>query len=168
MIETWCGIEGFPSYAVSNYGMVKNVVTDKILSQETHDQGYRTVRLYKEGKVNKKYVHRLVAQAFLSNPNNRSEVNHIDNNRTNNHYTNLEWTTRKENVQHAIDNGSKQGLRSDDVVKIYIDIHYNDLSISEVADKYKVSKKIISSIKNKRSYKDILDKISIEKKIIFN
>ena len=62
----------------------------------------------KNGKSETKQVHRLVAQAFIPNPFNKPEVNHIDNDGTNNNYTNLEWVTKKENVAHQI----KQGRHS--------------------------------------------------------
>lgn len=166
MGTVWIGIQGFPNYMVSDDGRVSNANTDNVLSEEVHDGGYKTVRLYKDGKVNKKYVHRLVAQAFLPNFTNKPIVNHKDSNKQNNHYTNLEWCSHQGNVRHAIDKGNKEGLRSDDVVKVYIDLHYNDMTVKDVATKYNTSVKVVSSIKNKRSYKDILNKIKVVKKII--
>lgn len=64
---------------------------------------YGFVNLCKNGKIKPFYVHRLVAGAFVHNPNpeSKTQVNHIDGDTFNNHYTNLEWTTPKENTQHA-------------------------------------------------------------------
>ncbi len=68
---------------------------------------YFTVSLWKNNKGKTHYVHRLIAQTFLPNPQNKTEVNHIDGNRQNNDIKNLEWCTRKENIRHAIDTGLK-------------------------------------------------------------
>ena len=58
-------------------------------------------------------IHRLVGEAFVSNENNKPEINHIDGNKTNNHYTNLEWCTRSENCQHSFDIGLQQPKRGE-------------------------------------------------------
>lgn len=68
-----------------------------------HTKGYHLVVLYREGVVNTYRVHRLVALAFISNPENKSDVNHIDGVKSNNSVSNLEWNTREENVRHSID-----------------------------------------------------------------
>lgn len=69
--------------------------------------GYRKVNLYdKRGKCSKKYVHRLVAEAFIPNPENKPNVNHIDCNRQNNKASNLEWCTQSENIKHAVKCGT--------------------------------------------------------------
>lgn len=64
---------------------------------------YVYVKLSRDGKVNKHYVHRLVAEAFISNPDKKPTVNHKDGNSENNHYKNLEWSTMQEQVDHAWD-----------------------------------------------------------------
>mgnify|MGYP000227006875 FL=1 len=63
--------------------------------------GYKQVTLTSGGKATNHAVHRLVAQAFVPNPHSKPYVNHIDGNKLNNHYTNLEWCTAQENVEHA-------------------------------------------------------------------
>jgi hypothetical protein len=71
-----------------------------------HSGGYHQVQLkFKDGKLQKCYLHRVVAYHFLDNPDNLPEVNHIDGDKTNNHVSNLEWCTRKGNAQHALKNG---------------------------------------------------------------
>lgn len=67
--------------------------------------GYARVRLIVGGKRINFYIHRLVAEAFIDNPERKKEVNHIDGKKNNNHFSNLEWTTRKENMSHAIKSG---------------------------------------------------------------
>src|SRR5688500_7318324 len=104
--ERWKQVEGFESYAVSDHGRVKRLAyvdwrgtskSDRIL-RFGGDQ-YRLVILYKEKIPHMKKVHRLVAAAFLPPPlHSGLQINHIDSNHYNNHYTNLEWCTGLENI----------------------------------------------------------------------
>ena len=104
-METWKEIEGFNGrYEVSNLGNVRNKQTGNILNGRYSKSGYQFVGLSKVPKreAYKNYaVHRLVANAFISNPENKPEVNHIDNNPSNNKVENLEWVTHKENMKWA-------------------------------------------------------------------
>lgn len=106
-MEEWKNIEGYDGlYKVSNLGRVKSLGNEKtrkekILKTGKTKDGYLQVGLHKEGKRKKCYVHRLVAQAFIENPNNFNEVNHIDENKENNISTNLEWCTGKSNCNHG-------------------------------------------------------------------
>ncbi len=77
------------------------------LKPRIQKNGYVFVILSKNGKHFKKIIHRLVSLAFLPNPENKPQVNHIDGNKLNNHYTNLEWITASENILHAWNNGLK-------------------------------------------------------------
>jgi hypothetical protein len=99
MDEQWLPNKDFPNYNVSNFGNIKNVVTNKILKLSVKG-GYYHVGLV-SNKIKKTYkVHRLIALAFIENPENKSDVNHKDKNKLNNHIDNLEWMTRKENNIH--------------------------------------------------------------------
>lgn len=102
--EIWAVAYGTSGrYEVSTFGRVRNAKTQKILStQDKH--GYRKLNLHIDGKLIHKYVHRLVAETFIANPDNKPQVNHIDGIHDNNHIENLEWVTADENNQHAIDN----------------------------------------------------------------
>lgn len=73
------------------------------------EKSYLRVQLSKHGKPKKYSIHRLVADAFVENSHNKDTVNHIDGNKFNNHYTNLEWVTQRENNVHAYANGLKSG-----------------------------------------------------------
>lgn len=89
-------------YEVSNFGRVISLRTNKILQQKNTTWGYRSVNLYDcNRKLNTKYVHRLVAVAFVPNPYNHTEVNHKDECKTNNLFSNLEWCDRKYNLNYG-------------------------------------------------------------------
>ena len=98
-IEIWKPVPDFPNYHVSDHGTVMNVQTNKLL-RLTDKCGY--LRIGFKNKMMKKswYIHRLVASVFIENPENKSDVNHKDKNKQNNHVSNLEWNTRKENNIH--------------------------------------------------------------------
>lgn len=113
-------IKGFEElYEVDNDGTVysfggivtimpnggRRISKPKTLKPHFKLDGYCRVILYKDGKPNGKLVHRLVADAFVLNPENKQEVNHIDGNKQNNAASNLEWCTRKENNNHSVSIG---------------------------------------------------------------
>lgn len=105
MEEKWKIVEGFSKYLVSNKGRVKNVIRLKDLKFYDKD-GYKKIGLINDDNVKKKvFVHRLVAQAFIPNPNGKPQVNHRDGNKANNKFNNLEWCTAKENTAHSIKTG---------------------------------------------------------------
>ena len=105
MEEIWKDIKGFEGiYQVSNLGRVKRVKTGRILKSDMNSKGYLRVGLCKNSIKSNKRVHRLVAETFIPNPDNKSEVNHIDENKTNNSLDNLEWMTTKENINHGTRN----------------------------------------------------------------
>jgi len=99
----WKNIDGYDgTYQVSDDGQVRNVKTGLTLKQQKTKFGYLAVKLFSHNKGKEYKVHRLVATAFIENPHNKPQVNHIDCDRTNNDVTNLEWVTNKENSQWSI------------------------------------------------------------------
>lgn len=104
MLEIWKNIEGYNGkYQVSSWGKIRNAETGTILKPYRNSKGYLKVGLHVKGKriPVKHRVNRLVAQAFIPNPNNLPQVNHKDGNKENNSFTNLEWVTNEENYIHA-------------------------------------------------------------------
>jgi hypothetical protein len=110
-MEIWKNIKGYENkYQISNFGNVKSLdyinnlgklKKGKKLKYRITEKGYNSAMLYNNG-VQKCYrVHRLVAEAFIDNKNNKPFINHKDGNKLNNNIYNLEWCTHKENVQHA-------------------------------------------------------------------
>ena len=109
--EIWKDIPGYEGlYQVSNYGRVKSlsrkridreqILGEKIISQRKKKNGYLITTLFKNYKEKKCYVHRLVAQVFIPNPNNLPQVNHKDENKENNNVSNLEWCSQKYNSNY--------------------------------------------------------------------
>jgi hypothetical protein len=117
MEEIWKDIDGYEGfYQVSNYGRVRSLdrfvkrlgfpfkVSGKVMRQ-TKQNGYPHISLTKDGQLKRAKVHRLVALAFIPNPNQKPCINHIDSVRHHNYPSNLEWCTHSENTRHAINAG---------------------------------------------------------------
>ena len=174
MEEKWkdiIGYEGF--YQVSNLGNVKSLfriiqtgnnkrsVKEKILKSNINRYGYVMVTISKFGKLYTHSVHRLVALAFISNPLNKPQINHINGIKTDNYLDNLEWNTVSENNQHSFDNGLKiavkgtQHYNSRFDKKSIIDIRNSNLSENKLASIYCVNRATIGKIKRNERYKDI-------------
>lgn len=111
--EVWKTYPEFPFIEVSNFGRVrtkdryvrngknsKRLVKGRILKQQLNKKGYMYVHINVNGKIVNRYVHRMVAVCFLPNPNGLPEVNHKDNDRTNNAVSNLEWCTSQYNLDY--------------------------------------------------------------------
>ena len=108
-MEEWRNIEGYNDYQVSNYGRVESLERidclgrlkkGKVLKPYKNPNGYLRVLLYKNGRRQKCSVHRIVAQAFIVNPDNLPCINHRDECKTNNHVENLEWCDTKYNLNY--------------------------------------------------------------------
>ena len=114
-IELWKWIPGWEGlYMVSTHGRVKSLKHNKskILKPWIDKDGYKRVRLCKNGKCKTYGIHRLVAMAFIPNPHNYPIINHKDENKTNNQYTNLEWCTIQYNSNYGTINERRSGANN--------------------------------------------------------
>ena len=102
-------IENYPNYTISDRGEIVNTNTNKELKGYIRKDGYVIISLSKGGKKYKCYLHRLVAETFIPNPDNLPQVNHKDEDKTNNCVSNLEWITPKDNCNYGTRN-ERQGL----------------------------------------------------------
>jgi hypothetical protein len=125
--EEWKDIIDYTNYEVSNLGNIRNKKTGRIL-KKNNIGGYAFIGLSK-GKCKIFPIHRLVCHAFIPNPENKSQVNHIDKNGLNNIISNLEWTTHQENCIHR-SNGVIQTTNQ------YIPIYRVNKNTNEILEKY--------------------------------
>lgn len=100
-VETFVEIEGFENYEVSKPGKVRNIKSGRILKSSFNTHGYLVHFLYENNKRKCIPLHRIIATAFIDNPDEKPQVNHIDENKLNNDLRNLEWCTAKENSIHG-------------------------------------------------------------------
>ena len=153
----WKLIDGFGGvYSVSNYGDVKNNRTGKLMKPRKNEKGYLHIGLTKNGKQKSMRVNRLVAQAFIPNPENKSQVNHIDFNRENNCVSNLEWVTSKENTQYSVCNRKcpgQQKKRNNKTGERNI-THYNGYYVVRIYGKKYLSKSF-KNIEDAKKWRDI-------------
>ena len=166
--EKWKSIEGFPSYFISNQGNVRK--DDKILKPGINQNGYYRINLFRDGKCNTRLIHRLIAKAFIPNPNpdEFTQVNHINGIKTDNSISNLEWVSPKENVNHAFRTGLfKRKMLSDEEDKIIKDLYLKGVSSSELAERFKV-KKITIQKHIKGIWKERQDEIIKEINSLYN
>jgi hypothetical protein len=104
-MEKWKTILENNNYEISDNGNFRNK-KGKVLKLNINARGYLYCNISTKGIVTKVKIHILVAKCFVNNIQNKETVNHIDGNKLNNHYSNLEWLTRKENIQHYFKNRS--------------------------------------------------------------
>jgi hypothetical protein len=116
-------LEDFPDYKIYSNGNIFNKF-DHLMKFHLTNKGYYQVMIQNKGHIQQQFlVHRLIALAFIKNPNNYPEVNHLDGNYLNNDVNNLEWCNHQQNCQHTIDiglMGIKKKLTIDDVKQIKI------------------------------------------------
>lgn len=185
MEEIWKSLSGLvtngENYEVSTLGRIRSidritVGTDgrvaefkgKILStKKVKNNRYERVTLSSNGKTKVHYVHKLVGIAFIPNPLNKPQLNHIDGDTDNNKVSNLEWCTASENIQHAHDiglasspklKGSKHGAAKLTEEKVYEIKKLLQLGIhthQQIADMYDISKSTIGGISSNRKWRHV-------------
>lgn len=169
--EEWRAIPGYEGfYEASSLGRIRSLprfsTSGKVLAQREGTGSYLRVCLSKSNQRKTFVVHRLIAMAFLDNPKNKPEVNHIDGDRHNNAASNLEWVTRSENERHAYRTLGKNPNRpwdgkprkfarllSDEQIK---EIRSSRFGCKILSKKYGVSATTIKNIRNKKIYKEVM------------
>lgn len=161
-MEIWKPIPEFEQYYLcSNIGQIKNIRTNKLLSQ--YKNRYCNVTLSKDKVHIPMGVHRIVAMTFLENLNNKPYVNHKDGNRYNNNVSNLEWVTAKENSEHAISTGLHKikgvehplnKLSEENVLFIF----NSELICKKLAEMFNISPSTCASIKSGRLWNHLTKK----------
>lgn len=111
--ELWKPVSRNNNYEISTDGRAYSCKRDLIMKPFLDEWGYQRISLHKNGKRNDVSIHRLVAEAFIPNPENKPEVNHKDGNKLNNNVNNLEWCTHSENILHACRTGLNNRLNYD-------------------------------------------------------
>lgn len=153
-------IDGYEHYYIDEHGNVYSDKSGKVvkLSPYVLHNGYMSIRLLNKNKRKNHLIHRLVAIAYVPNESNLPEVNHIDGNKLNNNATNLEWVSRKENIQHAITELGNTPIRFFKKCKLYkgddlLGVFGSITEASRVAyDRFGAS---ISSLQKYKRVKDI-------------
>ena len=159
-------IQGFENYEVDELGQVwslpkKTRKGTRLIKALRHPKtGYMYLDLCKNGNVKKFTVHRLVALAYLPNPENKPQVNHINGDKTDNRLENLEWCTRSENQKHSIDIGlrSAKGVKNSQCKLTEQDVLYirnSKENGSILAKKFNISHPTICDIRKGRSWTHI-------------
>jgi len=125
-------VAGFPNYAVTEDGKIWSDNRGRFLVGGKDKDGYRILVLCSNGKRSTKRVHRLVAEAFIPNPDNLPVLNHIDGDKTNNCVENLEWCDVSHNTKHAYKLGAlcQKGEKNNGC-------KYNDLQVRSIREGYK-------------------------------
>ena len=146
-------------------GNVLNIKTKKYLKHQKTSDGYVRVELSNNGTSKKINVHKLVADSFIPNPNNKLFINHKNGIKNDNRITNLEWNTRSENSQHAYDigltkkmvgyNNPNNKLTEEQILQIF----YSTDIYTQIAKKYNISKGHIYRIKNKLRWKHLTENL---------
>jgi hypothetical protein len=170
MYEIWKDIEGYEGlYQVSTFGNIKSLpkrkgflfTKERILKPKLTIKGYLEVTLRKNNYSNYKRINRLVAEAFIPNPENKPEVNHKDGNKQNNNDWNLEWNTNQENKSHAVKNklnsfGEKcylSKLTEEDVLKLRS--LKGKMKTKDLAYKFKITRLTVYRILNNKLWKQL-------------
>ncbi|AIK68578.1 HNH endonuclease [Lactococcus phage phi15] len=126
-VETFVKIDGFEKYEVSNLGRVRNIESGRTLKPILNHNGYLKYNLYRHDKRKYLYLHRILATAFIDNPEGKPCVNHIDENKLNNDLSNLEWCTERENNIH----GTRMKRIAEKLFKKVIQLDLNDNVLNE-------------------------------------
>lgn len=156
--EIWKEIPGYEGrYEASTFGFIRNFKTKKIKSTYLNEKDYLVVDLIDVNGIKKhRKVHRLVALTFIPNPDNKPDVNHLKGNKLNNEVSNIEWSTREENLEHAqtvLSSPSKRKLTQEDINYI---LDNPSSTKTDLCKKFEVDPKTIYNIRMGFSYRPFM------------
>jgi len=165
-MEIWKDVVGYEDiYQISNIGNLRNKKRNKLKKLTTSDYGYMRSSLWRNQKRFNCSVHRLVAEAFIPNPDNKPQVNHINGIKDDNRVENLEWCTQSENGLHAHRTGlvnharghkhSSSKLTKDDVLELRRLYKLNIYTLRQLGDMFNIADSTAYRIANKKTYKNI-------------
>lgn len=179
MQEEWKSLKGLVEcgdyYEISSHGRVRSIdrvvnngvngqreIKGELLSSWVDKDGYKRLMLYNGGNRKHYGLHRLVAIAFIDNPDNKPLVNHIDGIKDNNRLSNLEWSTESENAQHAVELGLRQSnggenhanakMTDEKAIEMFEKYKTDKYTMQELADEYGISPSVCSNIINGNSW----------------
>lgn len=168
--ELWKPLDEYKGIQVSSVGRIKKAANksrkERILTHFPKDRdGYYRCSVQKlDGTWTSQPVHRLVAKAFLANPNNKSCVNHKDSNRINNKIDNLEWVTPKENVHHSFKNGMRKECKEVPKKSLLTEFQINEIdnlrklyTVNQIAKLYNIEYQSLKNIIHKKKQYERLD-----------
>ncbi len=177
MEEIFKPICGFAGYEIGNLGTVRSLPKQwitgihggtikshngQVLKPGLTTKGYYSVNLWKDGKMKRCSIHRMVATHFIPNPTNLPEVNHIDANKTNAAHWNLEWTTRQGNIDHSVANNlikrgeRKTRLNDSDIVWIRNLYATGETNYVELSHLFHVNTDTIGYIVTRKRWKQVV------------
>lgn len=158
-MEEWKDLLEHNNYEISNYGNIKNKTTRHILKPQIKSGGYAYIGLRIDGTKKHYSLHRLVVKYFVSGEKEYFEVNHIDGNKLNNRFDNLEWISHKENMKHAHDSGlNNKFTRNSKLTETQVLEIFNSRSLKgavQLAKEYNVNVTTIRDIINRKSWTHI-------------
>lgn len=152
-------------YYVSRIGNIFSKYKNDLLKQQINHKGYNTVYLKDGTKSKTIFVHRIVSEVFLPNPNKYPQVNHIDGNKLNNNVDNLEWCSNEYNMKHSWDIGLREPVHGEEVGTSILkesqvcEIYMSNKSSKELSNEYNVSAGTINSIKSRKSWQKVTAKL---------
>ena len=153
MIEIWKNINGLDGYQVSNFGSVRHIKVTYLKAETRPIKKTKYCQARVTIKKKKYSVHRLVAEAFIPNNDNKPQVNHKDGNALNNCVDNLEWCSAKENTRHAIQNGLRKLKVPLNKYKYICDEYKNGKNMVEIGKEFNVHSTCIRTILIKNNIK---------------
>lgn len=171
--EIWKQIPNYHHYEASNLGRIRSLRFNRIkpMKPTVIQRNYRQVNLRSDNKGKQLLVHRLIALTFIPNTDGKLEVNHLDGDKSNNNVSNLEWSSNRENIAHAVDSGIRprgenhyrSKLKRQDIIAIRAAYESGQETYKQLAARFCVSPATIGSVVNGEHWSHIIDMTSTDR-----